>query len=153
MNGDDSFFVDTNLILYSVDAAHPDKQLRAHLWLEALWENAAGRLSWQVLQECYANAERKFRVERREARQLVTTLVQWPSVDMSFGLIQRAWHWMDQAQLAYWDGLILAAAEQSGCAWLLSEDFPPGRRYGTVAVINPFLKRPEEFGLKTARRH
>jgi len=129
MNDVDRFFVDTNIVLYSVDAAQPDKQRQAR-----------------------ANAERKLRLERRVARELVATLGEWQSVEMSLGLVQRAWHWMDRAPVAYWDGLILAAAEQAGCSWLLSEDFQPGRRYGAVTVINPLLRRPEEFGLKPARR-
>ncbi len=153
MNDDDSLFVDTNILLYSVDSGSPKKREQAWNWLTLFWEQRTGRLSWQVLHEFYANAERRLRLDRREARAIVEGYLRWSRVEMSFGLVQRAWHWMDQAQLAYWDGLILAAAEQSGCAWLLSEDFQPGRRYGSVTVINPLLKRPEEFGLKPARRH
>jgi predicted nucleic acid-binding protein len=57
--------------------------------------------------------------------------------------IRRAWHWMDEAQLSYWDALILSSsAEASGCQWLLSEDFQNGRAYGSVTVINPFSQAP-----------
>ena len=59
---------------------------------------------------------------------------------------------MDQAQLTYWDGLIVAAAEQAGCAWLLSEDFQAGRKLGRVTVVNPFHDRPEHFGLEPNSR-
>jgi predicted nucleic acid-binding protein len=61
--------------------------------------------------------------------------------------VQRAWEWMDRAQLSYWDALILAAAERSGAVYLLTEDFQAGRRYENVQVINPFEHLPSEFGL------
>jgi predicted nucleic acid-binding protein len=49
--------------------------------------------------------------------------------------ILRAWYWMDRAQVSYWDGLILGAAEILECQYLLSEDFQAGRKYGAVEVV------------------
>ena len=40
--------------------------------------------------------------------------------------------------LSYWDAAILAAAQQSGCTLVLSEDMSDGETYGTVTVRNPF---------------
>ena len=152
MHGVERFFVDTNLLLYSVDSSQPEKQNRARLWLTLLWEGGGGRLSWQVLHEFYANAERKERVARSLARKNVEVFVQWQPVEMSLGLIQQGWHWMDRAQLSYWDSLIVAAAERAGCRWLLSEDFQSGRSLASVTVVNPFLRAPEEFGLSSGRQ-
>jgi predicted nucleic acid-binding protein len=39
----------------------------------------------------------------------------------------------------------VAAAERSGCTWLLSEDFQAGRQLGHETLVNPFEKPPEEF--------
>ncbi|MGA2502199.1 MAG: PIN domain-containing protein, partial [Tepidisphaeraceae bacterium] len=41
-------------------------------------------------------------------------------------------------KLAFWDSLILAAAERGGCAVLLSEDLSDGQLYGPVRATNPF---------------
>ena len=41
--------------------------------------------------------------------------------------------------LAFYDALILAAALEAGCETLYSEDFQPGRRFGDLTVINPFV--------------
>lgn len=101
----------------------------------------AGRLSWQVLHEFYWNSVRKMRLEASAARQIVEHLAQWHPVDTSLGLVQQAWHWMDAAQLSFWDALIIAAAHRSGARYLLSEDFQSGRRYDDVEVVNP-LERP-----------
>jgi predicted nucleic acid-binding protein len=147
MRGDDLFFTDTNILLYSVDSANPAKQRAATEWLESLWERGAGRISWQVLHEFYANAVRKIRTPSPKAREMVETFMLWEPVDTSPDLIHRAWHWTDTAQLSYWDGLIVGAAERSGCRWLLSEDFQSGRKLGQVTIVNPLEAIPRDFGL------
>ena len=147
MSAGDGFFVDSNLLLYYVDPTDIAKRSRATEWLEALWMAGTGRLSWQVLHEFYCNAAKKMRLEPARARKIVEDLSHWRPVEASLGTVQRAWEWIDRAQLSYWDALILAAAERSGAAYLLSEDFQAGRRYQDVQVINPFEQSPSEFGL------
>lgn len=152
MPAGDKFFVDTNVLLYSVDPTDKEKQNLAWEWLAFLWEQGAGRLSWQVLNEFYVNAVRKLRLSRPDARKVVEGYAQWQMVEITLGLIQRAWYWTDRAQLSYWDSLIVAAAERAGCAWLLSEDFQPGRRFGPVTVVNPFLQAPADLKTRAADR-
>jgi predicted nucleic acid-binding protein len=44
-----------------------------------------------------------------------------------------------QAQISYWDALIVAAALLSGCDTLYSEDLQHGRAFdGQLTVVNPF---------------
>jgi predicted nucleic acid-binding protein len=152
MNAAEAFFTDTNLLLYSVGAAHPGKNRLARLWVGTLWATGAGRLSYQVLHEFYANAIRKLGVAIPVARENVLLWNAWQPVDTSLALIQRGWHWMDTAQLTYRDALIVSAAELSGCRWLLTEDLQDGRTYDTVTVVNPFRVSPEEFGLTIPHR-
>jgi predicted nucleic acid-binding protein len=142
MNGD-RYFVGTNVILYAYDAANPTKSAQAELWLRWLWENSSGALSWQVLQEFYWNALReKFRVSPDQARYHVKLMSKWDPPDVAITLIERAWHWSDQAQLTFWDALILAAAERMRCRYLLSEDFQAGRQFDSITVLNPFETAP-----------
>ena len=141
MHGD-STFVDTNVILYSVDARDAGKQVLAQAWMHRLWETGSGRLSWQVLNEFYVNATRKAGLNREPAREIVRSLTQWMPCETTPGLLERAWHWSDRAQLSYWDSLILAAAERTGCRWLLSEDFQEGRTFEGVTVVHPFRRGP-----------
>jgi predicted nucleic acid-binding protein len=117
MSAGDRFFVDSNVLLYSVGAASPAKQQAARLWVDVFWETGSGALSLQVLHEFYVNTVRKVRVPQEIARQ---------PPEVTIGSIHRAWHWSDQAQLSYCDGLILATAERSECPLLLSEDFQIG---------------------------
>jgi predicted nucleic acid-binding protein len=146
MSAGDRFFVDTNVLLYSVDAASPEKQQVARSWVDALWENGSGALSWQVLHEFYVNTVRRVKIPKKVARQLAEDFAQWRPPEVTIGLVRRAWYWMDQAQLTYWDSLILAAAERLECPWLLSEDFQAGRRFGQTTIVNPFTHTPDAFG-------
>ncbi len=141
------FFVDTNVLLYTFDPTNPMKQARAAEWISALWQSRSGYLSWQVLHEFYANVMRKFRAGSAQSREIVAALTLWQPGEMTFGLIERGWYWMDAAQISYWDSLILASAERQGCEWLLTEDFQDNRRYGPVTVINPFSREPRDFDL------
>jgi predicted nucleic acid-binding protein len=147
MSAGDSFFVDSNVLLYSVDPLDFAKRMRAGEWLEALWMAGTGRLSWQVLNEFYWNAVRKMRLDPARAREVVEDLSHWRPVDTSIGLMQQAWDWTDAAQLSHWDALILAAAQRSGARFLLSEDFQDERHYGDVQVLDPFEHSPGEFTL------
>jgi predicted nucleic acid-binding protein len=103
--------------------------------------------SWLVLHEFYANAHRKIGLSETLARTAVETLAAWRPAEVTLGLLQQSWKWMDSAQISYWDSLILSAAERSGCRWLLSEDFQTGRKFEQVAIVNPFLSTPTDFGL------
>lgn len=143
MPGANRIFVDTNVLLYFLDASDPVRQARAADWLQHLWATGTGALSWQVLHEFYVNATRKLAVPPAEARFLVDSFLAWAPIDSTPALIHRAWHWIDIAQLPYWDALILAAAELSGSAVLLSEDFQTGRQFNEIQVVNPFTTAPE----------
>jgi predicted nucleic acid-binding protein len=142
MTADKAFFVDTNVLLYSLDAANPRKQECATRWTLALWESGAGRTSWQVLNEFYANATGKLKAKPRDIRSVVEAYAQWQPVGFDLDLLQRAWNWADRASLSYWDALILGAAEHSGCRYLLSEDFQEDRTFGGVQILNPFHSAP-----------
>ena len=139
------WFVDSNVLLYRHDARNPAKRLRAGLWLDPLGDAALARISWQVLNEFYDNATRKFGLSRALAREAVTLYQSWKPLEFNVGVMQRAWHWTDRAQLRHWDALVLASAEILRCRYLLSEDFQHGRTYGSVRVVNPFAVTPEEM--------
>lgn len=147
MTAGDNFFLDTNILLYRLSVNAPAKQRAAQDWTSALWAAERGRISWQVVYEFYSNAVRKLGIPAATARRAVEQWTEWNPQQPTLTLIRRAWHWCDAAQINFWDALIVAAAEQSGCRWLLSEDFQAGQRFGAVTVVNPFRRAPAEFGL------
>jgi predicted nucleic acid-binding protein len=148
--GGDLVFIDTNVLLYTLDASNPLKRALALRWRDALWQSQTGRLSWQVLNEFYSNATRKIGAPAITIRRLVEAYTRWKPRGFSLQLTQRAWYWTDHARINYWDALILAAAERSGCRWLLSEDFTHKRKYGSVEAINPFLAEPDGYSATPA---
>jgi predicted nucleic acid-binding protein len=141
MNGA-RYFCDSNILLYVQDKSAPVKRAQAKAWVTWLWNNASGALSWQVLQEFYFNAIRKFEVPPEQARSYLKLMSEWNPPDVTIGMIERAWHWTDQAQVSFWDGLIVAAAERTRCSFLLSEDFQAGQHFGPVTIVNPFETSP-----------
>jgi predicted nucleic acid-binding protein len=143
----DKVFVDSNILLYAVDRRIPKKRDSSLEWVEHLWSRNAGRISWQVLAEFYLNAIRKLNVSREEARSVVRIYSEWNPIPPNTRMMERAWHWCDQSQINFWDALILAAAEQAGCRWLLSEDFQVGQIFDGITVVNPFASSPGDFGL------
>jgi predicted nucleic acid-binding protein len=147
MTVDGPFFLDTNVLVYWIDAADEAKRRSARTWVKAVWENGTGRTSWQVLNEFYSTATKKLGAPKRDVRLIVEAYAEWAPVGLDLVLVQQAWAWMDRASIAYWDALILAAAESQGCRYLLSEDFQEGRTYGSVRVINPFHSDPHSFPL------
>ncbi len=138
----DRIFVDTNVLLYAAATAEPAKTGLARRWLDLLWQRSTGRISWQVLNEFYANAERKLRIPATDARKTVRAFSQWQPVGFNLDQIERSWHWMASSGLSYRDALIVASAETLGCRWLLTEDLQHGRRFGVLEVVDPFRSDP-----------
>ena len=141
-------FVDTNVFVYLHDDSDPAKKERARNWIEYLVRRRAGRLSVQVLQELYAVLTRKVRppLEAALARSIVRDLVAWQPVVVDAALLERAWNVERRYSVAWWDALIVAAAQTSGCGVLLTEDLQHSQNFGPVRVIDPFAsveKTPE----------
>lgn len=133
-------FVDTNVLVYSRDASEPDKQARAIDWLDELWRDRRGRLSWQVLHEFYVTVTQKLDpgMTAERARAEVRDLANWEPVSADRGLVEEAWALQDRFSLSFWDALIVGAARKAGCDVLLTEDLQPGQRFDELEVVDPF---------------
>lgn len=131
-------FLDTNILLYAYDLDSGEKRDIAVSILEKAWlEPGSIAISVQVLQEFFVNFTRKGQTEA-DARQLMDDFCHWSIVENSLPLFQKGLEAQERGQLSLWDAMILAAAETSGAAELLSENLNHGQHYGNVQVINPF---------------
>jgi len=130
-------FFDTNILVYTDDAASKKKQRLALELFEEHLRAGTGVLSLQVLQEYFA-ASRKLGVDPGIARQKVELFaaldVVLPGVDDLLAAIDL--HRLHR--LSIWDALVVRAAQRSGCQVLLSEDLQHGRSFDGVRVHNPF---------------
>ncbi len=133
-------FVDANVLLYSEDARDPDKQKAALLWLDELWRRQCGRIGMQTLNEFYVNATRKLtpRLPQDVARTKIRCFDAWEPWQIDQATLESAWSVESRYGLHYWDSLVIAAAQHSGCRYLLSEDMGHEQFYGTLQVISPF---------------
>jgi predicted nucleic acid-binding protein len=113
-------FVDTNVLVYAVDAGAGVMHTAARDWMTMLWERQTGRISVQVLQEFYVTVTRKLRpgMSPSEAQREVRALMPW------------------------WDSLIVASAQTLGCRTLLTEDLQHGQQFDDLTVVNPFKVEP-----------
>src|SRR5438309_10302620 len=73
-------FVDTNVLIHALDSTDPKKQQAAKAWRINLWDGQTGRVSYQVLQEFYAQVTRKWPSFREAARAEVRDLLTWRPV-------------------------------------------------------------------------
>jgi predicted nucleic acid-binding protein len=134
------YFVDTNILVYARDKGEADKGSRARDWLGFLWQAHQGRISVQVLQEYYQVVTRRLSpgLSREIARKDIRDLMAWQPAVANARLLENAWIAEERFQLSWWDALIVAAAQQLGCRYLLTEDLQAGQDLDRVTVLNPF---------------
>lgn len=139
------YFVDTNVFVYRRHAEAGPKQARAATVVERLWREGSGRTSLQVLQEYYDVATRKLRLPPDEIRLSVRRLFAWNPVVPDLALFQRAWLLQDRYGLAFWDTLVVAAAQAADCTHLLTEDLQDGQDLDGLLVMDPFHREAADL--------
>jgi predicted nucleic acid-binding protein len=136
-------FVDTNVLIYALDDADREKQRVARVWRAELWKSRRGRISFQVLQEFFVNVTRKSLSSKEDARAEVRDLLAWQPVALDTVTLERGWKIQDRYKLSFWDALIVAAAKQASCSYLLTEDLQEGLDIDGVVVVDPFRSKPD----------
>ena len=134
-------FVDTNVLIYALDEDQGARYPIASALIEELWESNEGVLSTQVLQELYVNLTRKLSrpMTRSRARATVERYSAWPVYQVAPSDILAASELEQRHTLAFWDALIVVAAQRLEATRIVSEDMQHGRSFGSVRIENPFL--------------
>lgn len=140
-------FVDTNVLVYAQDLTEATKHPLAAAWRQWLWKTRRGRLSVQVLTEFYVTLTRKIHppVVSLLAWSEVQDLFAWDPLPLDRAILERAWPLQSRFQLNWWDALIVAAAQQAGCRYLLTEDLQDGQSFDALTVLDPFRHQPTEL--------
>jgi predicted nucleic acid-binding protein len=133
-------FVDTNVLVYARDPRDAAKQVRAADWIEHLWRERTGRTSLQVVSEYYVCLTRKLspRVASDEAWDDAKALFVWRPQPVDEQLLARAREIERRFRLAWWDSMIVGAAQIQDCVVLLTEDLQDGAVFGGVTARSPF---------------
>jgi predicted nucleic acid-binding protein len=138
---DGTFFLDTNILVYSFDHGEEKKRNQARDIVRGSLVSGRGIVGTQVVQEFLNVALRKFSrpmgtTEAREyLRGVLTPLCQHVPNASTF---DRALLIREETQYSWFDALIVTAAIESGCKWLLTEDMDDGRKLHGLTIRNPF---------------
>jgi predicted nucleic acid-binding protein len=135
-------FLDTNIFVYTFDLQDSKKAKLAESLIAEALRTGLGMISYEVAQEFVAVARKPFQTPmsfQQIERYWHTTLRPLLAVHSSPGLFVRALDLARRDQLSWYDSLIVAAAIQGDCEVLYSEDMQHGRRFGDLAIQNPFL--------------
>ena len=134
-------FVDTNIAIYAA-STNPEEAGKKGV-SETLLDQEAGSLvvSIQVLGEFYSQLtrpSRPFSLDHAEAVAIMRRLLPDYVEPLTLETFDLAMQYRERFGLNYWDCLILAAAKQSGCDAVYSEDMSASQDYDGLRVINPF---------------
>jgi len=135
------FFLDTNIFVYAFDKAAPAKARKAVHLIRRAADTGEGIVSYQVVQEFFNVALRRFPqpMTVAEAEQyLLTVFRPLLAVHSSPAIYIEALGIATKHRLAWYDSLIVAAAMEGGCEILYSEDLQHGREIGDLRIENPF---------------
>jgi predicted nucleic acid-binding protein len=138
----DRFFLDTNIFVYSFDQSAAAKLRRAKELIRRAIARGQGVVSFQVVQEFFNVALRRFErpMTVGEAEQYLAAVFRpLLSVHSSPALYGQALHLSERHRLAWYDSLIVAAAVQSDCAILYTEDLQHSQQIGDLRIVNPFF--------------
>jgi len=74
-------------------------------------EEPPGRVSFQVLQEFYANVTRKWPPARDQVQAEIRSLFSWHPVAIDAEILESGWQLQERYKISFWDSLIVAAAK------------------------------------------
>ena len=138
----DRFFLDTNIFVYSFDQSAVVKAEIATQLIRKALSTRKGIVSYQVVQEFYNVALRRFSQPMRQGDAelyLATVFRPLLGVHSSPALYAEALRLQAQSGLSWYDSLIVSAAVQARCDFLFTEDLQHGQRFGSLRVENPLL--------------
>lgn len=144
-------FVDTTVLLHADDAGFAERYQQARAWLQALWLRRCGRLSVQVLNDYYVLATRRLMppMAPGDARAEVRRYQHWKPWQTDHQTVETAWAMEARFQLDWADALVVAAAIQQGCRYLLSDELVHDQTYDGVQILNPFVVGPDRLDAST----
>lgn len=129
-------FLDTNVLVYAALSDDPCRPIAERLLA------AGGTISVQVLNEFTNVARGKLNWPWPDIEAMLA-LVRNRSrrvLDISVATHEAALVLARDHRLSFYDALIVAAAIEGGCDTLFTEDMQHGRKFGSLAIVNPFLE-------------
>ncbi len=134
-------FLDSNIVLYTLDDANPERHQAANVLMEERVADGSATISFQVVQEVLSTVTRRFNPPYGidQSRYLLDRILLplW-RVSPSQSLYELALDLQQRYRYSFYDSLIIAAALSSGCTLLYTEDLQHGQRIEQLTIVNPF---------------
>ena len=118
-------FLDTNILIYTLDSYDLAKQERCRSLLRKFQGNNRGVISTQIMQEFYVVATKKLSVKPQIVKNILHSFENFEIVQINPPLIQEAIDCSIIHQLSFWDSLVIVSAESAKCDQLWTEDLNP----------------------------
>jgi len=132
------FTLDTNILVYAVDARDERKRDFATHIIEAAVRLDCP-LALQVVGEFYAAATAKLKLGAKDAAARAAQLIAaFEIFGYSVHAVRAALEQAPKGRFSYWDSVLLASAAEAGCTTMFSEDMADGARFGSIVVAHPF---------------
>ena len=138
MNGE---FIDTNVFIYLFDETNDRKRTIADRIVKTALETRTARISHQVVQETLNVVTRKLpspMTAENAQRFLVQVLAPLWQIMPNIALYRRGLDVQARYGFSFYDSLIIAAALESRCTRLYSEDLQHGQQIEGLTIENPF---------------
>ncbi len=131
--------IDTNLLVYSIDSADQAKHQAVHALLDTLVEQDMV-VSLQALAEFFHVVTRRGHLSMEEARDRIADWqALFPVITAGPSTLSHAIDGVRRFQMAFWDALLWATAQEAGVTVLLTEDFQDLGLVEGVRFVNPFI--------------
>jgi predicted nucleic acid-binding protein len=129
-------FIDTNIFVYTQSSVEMKKR---NISTEII-ENNNCHTSTQVLSEVSNVLTKKLNMPIREVKQIISAVNANCTINIvDYDTVQNALDLKERYAYSYYDSLILAAAIESGCSKIFSEDMSNRQIIeNTLEILNPF---------------
>lgn len=134
------YLVDTNLLIYPLDARDPRKQQLAASLLLKLAQEGRAALPVQALSEFASVTLRRLEPPlgpQQVEREIERLMLAFPVLPLTAPVVLEALRGVTQHRLSYYDAQVWATARLYQVPLVLSEDFPTGAVLEGVRFLNP----------------
>ena len=132
-------FIDSNVWIYLMSDDDLAKKRQAGEFVRDAINSGNATVSWQVVNEVYRTLVCKKNKNEPFVRLTIELICGSCEIaDFSEHMLEIASDLRAHHSVSFWDSLIIAAALESGCDTLISEDMQNGRKFGRMTVRNIF---------------
>ena len=136
-------FIDTNVLIYTIDRKDTVKQEAARKLLRKLVDEHTPVISTQVIQEFYVVSTAQLKADPIVVKNIIHNFNNMELVKIDMELIEQAIDISVLSQISFGDSLIMAAAEKANCEYVVSEDLNTSQLYRGVKLLNPFTEHEQ----------